>query len=546
MKNRKYCSLSPFPKKTTVGSHSRFLSAMALAATFVLTMTSCSSIGRKGSSHMGKDISQIKKANYKAEISCHDPEIILADDGKYYMTGSHQVIAKSEDLAKWDYVANGNRMFDNIFDGDMPAFSYVGKNEDNGYSIWASNIYYNKTMGKYLMYFCTTSSYIKSNLTLAVSDTPGGPYSYKETFLYSGFGKNDLDQTNLKETLGDTDLSRYFKYGAYDNKKWPNCIDPAVFEDKDGNMWLVYGSWSGGIFTLPLDPQTGLPIHKAVEDSAGSADMDPYYGYRIAGGGHHAVEGPYIQYDPKTEKYFLFVSYGKLTREGGYQIREFRGDYPWGPFQDSSGKVLGDQEDYFDYGLKLMGNYSFPSLETTYMAPGGQSVFLDKEGNMNLVYHQRFDNGSEYHEPRVHKLQLTEDGWYLPEAFERLPEKENGNGGAEQKAGKSEAGENHSLFDSDKIQGTYYILRHGTDVSAKIHEAEEYRLQGGKILTKDGKKVASYNVKNNSDKIEIRYKGILYQGTILETKDEAGNPVREILAAGKDNQTLWAVMYLEK
>lgn len=89
-------------------------------------------------------------------------------------------------------------------------------------------------------------------------------------------------------------------------------------------MWLVYGSWSGGIFTLPLDPQTGLPVHKAVEDSAGSADMDPYYGYRIAGGGHHAVEGPYIQYDPKTEKYFLFVSYGKLTREGGYQIREFR------------------------------------------------------------------------------------------------------------------------------------------------------------------------------------------------------------------------------
>ena len=64
MKNRKYCSLSPFPKKTTVGSHSRFLSAMALAATFVLAMTSCSSIGRKGSSHMGKDISQIKKANY--------------------------------------------------------------------------------------------------------------------------------------------------------------------------------------------------------------------------------------------------------------------------------------------------------------------------------------------------------------------------------------------------------------------------------------------------------------------------------------------------
>ncbi len=165
-------------------------------------------------------------------ISCHDPQVLLAD-GTYYMVGSHQVIARSEDLMGWEY--NGNKMFSNIYSGNLPAFAYVGKNDQGDYSVWASNLYYNETMGKYLMYFCTSSTYIKSTLALAVSDTPGGPYTYTDTILYSGFETSTVDQTDLKQVLGeDADLSRYFKYGGYDNKKWPNCIDSAIVKDEDG------------------------------------------------------------------------------------------------------------------------------------------------------------------------------------------------------------------------------------------------------------------------------------------------------------------------
>ena len=82
----------------------------------------------------------------------------------------------SEDLVNWDSFADGvrksNPLFDNLFDEEKAAFSYVGKNEDGGYSVWAPNVIYNKAMGKYVMYFCTTSSYIKSNLCFATADDP--------------------------------------------------------------------------------------------------------------------------------------------------------------------------------------------------------------------------------------------------------------------------------------------------------------------------------------------------------------------------------------
>ncbi len=470
-------------------------------------------------------LEQVKKGNYSAKISCHDPQILLGKDDVYYMTGSHQIIAESKDLSDWNYIANGNRMFDNIFSGDLPAFSYVGKNEEGGYSIWASNIFYNEVMGKYLMYFCTSSSYIKSNLTLAVSDTPGGPYTYTDTFLYSGWDESTLGKTNVKEVLGkDADLSRYYEYGAYNNKKWPNCIDPAVFTDEDGKMWMVYGSWSGGIFLLELDEKTGLPIHP----KESSESVDPYYGYRLIGGGHHAVEGPYIWYDRESGYYYLFVSYGNLQREGGYQIREFRSKKPTGPYEDPAGNTLQDQEDYFNYGLKLAGNYSLPSLEKGYMAPGGQSVFADREGNLMITYHQRFDQGDEYHEPRIHRLYRNGDDWLVMAPFEYHEEEKQ---------------PKEKTYRQDEINGTFYMLNHGHDVGSKLIEAKEVNFSDGNI---SGGMTGTYKVKKGSAEVELVIDSVPYNGVIEDTIDEAGNRVRTITAAGRNNESIWAVQYQGK
>lgn len=37
-------------------------------------------------------------------------------------------------------------------------------------------------------------------------------------------------------------------------------VDPDVFYDKDNNLWMVYGSYSGGIFIMKMDPVTGMPM----------------------------------------------------------------------------------------------------------------------------------------------------------------------------------------------------------------------------------------------------------------------------------------------
>lgn len=139
-----------------------------------------------GGSSVGKEAAadEIKKGGFTVAASCHDPQILREGD-TYYMFGSHMVGAKCQDLRKWNYFANGvdaaNTLFDNLLTEPYAAFDFVGKNTDNGYSVWASNVIYNETMKKYVMYFCTTSSYVKSTLCFATADNIEGPYTYVDT-----------------------------------------------------------------------------------------------------------------------------------------------------------------------------------------------------------------------------------------------------------------------------------------------------------------------------------------------------------------------------
>ena len=92
-------------------------------------------------------------------------------------------------------------------------------------------------------------------------------------------------QTDADEVLGVTELpDRYIKNGVK-NGKWgdefPNCIDPTVFYDDEGNLWMAYGSWSGGIFMLELDETTGLRDYSVTYET--NEHSDAYFGKKIAG-----------------------------------------------------------------------------------------------------------------------------------------------------------------------------------------------------------------------------------------------------------------------
>ena len=50
------------------------------------------------------------------------------------------------------------------------------------------------------------------------------------------------------------------------------------------------------------------------------------------------------------------------------------------------------------------------------------STFQDDDGKYYITYHQRFDDGTEYHEPRVHQMYKNEDGWFIAAPFDTMGE----------------------------------------------------------------------------------------------------------------------------
>jgi len=473
----------------------------------------------------------MKKGGFHTEASVHDPAIFLDKDGKYYIFGTHMTAAASDNLRDWDGFAEGvnaeNPLFSNLFDGEKEAFSFCGKFNGKVYAVWAPDVSFNPMLGKYVMYFCTSGSYIKSSICMAVADNVKGPYTFVRRLLDSGFDEESADKTNLKEILGeDAGIKKYIKKnGHYNNLSWPNCIDPNTFRDKEGRLWMVYGSWSGGIFLLELDEKTGLPIHPKEDRRNG---VDAYYGKKLLGGGHKSIEGPFILYDEESDYYYLFVSFGWLSRDGGYQIRLFRSKKPDGPYVDMEGRTFRRVNHHDPYGLKLIGNYMFPSMECGYKSPGHNSAFVDSDGKMYIVYHQRFDADTEMHEPRVHQLFRTKNGWLTVSPF---------------------ATEGEMLctkaYQEAEISGTYYVIEHGLDISPKVKKPVKVKFtRDNEILgMESGKKnIGSYRLEDES-RITVTLDNLVYEGVLIQINDEAGNPVMCITGVG-ENQSLWAVRYL--
>lgn len=197
----------------------------------------------------------IQTAENGAKVSIHDPSIKVFD-GKYYLYGSHMAGAYSEDMQTWTYIGNGytpgNPLFENLFAEGLGVFDYAGTYENGSHSVWAEDVIYIEEMQKYVMYFCTSSTYIKSKLCYATADRPEGPYAYQGTLLYSGFTAQDIEDTDVYEYVdSETAEAIYLSGGQYNNILWPNCIDPAPFYDGEASPLSVIRTGSSMCATTP-------------------------------------------------------------------------------------------------------------------------------------------------------------------------------------------------------------------------------------------------------------------------------------------------------
>ena len=514
----------------------KVLSAISMLLLAALVMTSCGAQEAEPDYDFTVSYEGIETGNVSSGVAVHDPSILRVGD-TYYIYGSHMSAASSPDLLNWKKMADGvnanNPVYGQIYSVYDKAFAYAGSPTsliptddaaNGGEHVWAPDVIYNEAMGRYVMYYCTTSTWNASNLCYAFSDTPEGPFEWQGAFIYSGYDKETIRKTDILDYVDeDYAMFTYFRGSDYDFNAWPNAIDPTLFSDEAGKMWLVYGSWSGGIFLLEVDEATGLPIHPAADPDN---DVDPYYGKRLVGGGHMSMEAPYILWDKDAGYYYLFVAYGALNRTGGYQIRVFRSEKPDGPYVDMNGQNLSKGMNNAYYGLKLSGNYMLPSVNRAYMATGHNSAFIDNDGKGYIVYHTRFDNGSETHSPRVHQYLINADGWPC-----MLPYQTQGET-------VSETG-----YDKDQVVGRYYMINQGTGIDAEIAKPVILYLNaGGKAKTESEE--GTWKMEDGSYRMTITLGEKTYNGVFCAMDDEAGTPVMTFSAVGY-NESVWGVKYAE-
>ena len=496
-------------------------------------------------------------------VSVHDPSIVWDPSSKtYYIFGSHRAVAKTTDLMSWTTVGpvvsttafktpavkkvkKGGVEYDLDFNAE--AWSRRGSaSYDISGNLWAPDVIWNPIMKKWCMYMSVNGDNWYSSIVLLTADQIEGPYTYQAPVVISGFQSGDsYKDTDLEVVIGTQSSlpERYDVGGNGWRTRWPNCIDPCVFYDEKGKLWMTYGSWFGGIFMLELDENTGLRDYDVTYELTGSGDgitIDPYYGKKIAGGHGVSGEASYVEYIGGY--YFLFVTYGGLTAEGGYQMRVFRSEKPDGPYED----VRGTAATYINYrenfganatdsrGVNIFGAYGDWGNQTTdknsERSQGHNSIIAAEDGRTYLVYHTRFQNRGEEHEVRVHQVFQNEDGWLVAAPFEYTGEQvKSADIATSQQIPTSQIAGNYKLLTHKfKLDHTHSELATPVDVQLNADGTISGEVSG-KWSVKEGTSYMTVQIGNDE------YKGVMVEQTLEPTSEKAA----AFTAVAKNGVTIW-------
>lgn len=298
---------------------------------------------------------------------------------------------------------------------------------------------------------------------------------------------------------------------------------------------MSYGSWSGGIWIFKLDPKTGLR-DTATKYDYKENETDPYMGYKLAGGVSRSGEASYIE--KIGDKYYLFLSYGGLTAKGGYNMRVFSSDAITGPYKDVAGNDArygtetsvinknagGDGYGNTATGERLMSYYNWHYLDKGRVAQGHNSAVVDTDGKTYLVYHTRFNDGSEGHEVRVHQLFTAGNGGLVATPFEYSGETLS-----------------NTAYAVKEVAGEYTVIYHEPSVNTTALQCcEEKSVK----LNKDGSVSGDYTGKweQESDKpyVTLTIDNVKYQGVFIKQKVEGTNcETMCFTLVGSNNITIW-------
>ena len=365
----------------------------------------------------------------------HDPSVMKADDGYYYMyqtdasygnaheAGGHFHCRRSQNLVDWEYLGGTMQ--------EAPAWVKEKLNtlraeeglapiEDPNYGYWAPVVRKIRN-GLYRMYYC-----------IVVNDNIDGENSWGER-AFIGLMETADPASNQWEDKGYVICSSSDKgmndYGRPSASDWNayfkyNAIDPTLVITSDNRHWLTYGSWHSGFATIELNPETGktmneLPSPWAIQDNS--------YGALVATRGDsnnrwQASEGPDVVY--RDGYYYMFIAYGQL--EVAYNTRVVRSENPEGPYVDMLGNSATSGQDMYP---EVTAPYKFAGSEG-WVGISHCGIFDDGNGNWFYASQGRFPvnvGGNQYSNAimmgHIRSIRWTEDGWpvVMPERYGAVP-----------------------------------------------------------------------------------------------------------------------------
>lgn len=343
----------------------------------------------------------------------HDPVVVEAD-GKFYSfstdnTGSFGYqVRRSDDMIKWEYVGNaiencgtattaqdvyegGNGGLQKVYEIISRDYDWSywggGDNEGANWTLWAPDVVKGAD-GKYWLYGCWTADFgsAHSVIFLCKADSVEGPYEYVDILLYSYDG-------------GDAN---------------PNAIDPSVYSAPDGKMYMAYGSFAGGIWSIELDPATGLRkdgLKDADLLSGSSKSVAERYGQCLVY--NSSTEGPVVAYhsnvaiyegDPVAytddaastrNQYVMMSSSNSLSSD--YNMRSYTSTEPYADtFRGRNSNTAGNRvSGSFSWRL----NEEDGSVSYDFAYPGHNDMITTSTGKNLLAFHNRvsFASGSANH-----------------------------------------------------------------------------------------------------------------------------------------------------
>lgn len=330
---------------------------LCLLAVSALWLSSCAntSVGRTPVSAAGQAVDPLASYALTGDtLPVLDPSIIRQGSTYYafstdvagFASSGSLPIHCSADKVNWTRCGS-------VFPQGIP--SWIKAKLPSVAGLWAPDIsYFN---GEYHLYYNASTLYTQRTIIALATNTT-------------------LDATDPEYKWVDRGVVLQSKDG--DDY---NALDPNIFQDADGQIWLTYGSYWSGIKQRQIDPSTGMLL--------GSNSTRYDLAFR-PGTADDALEGASLV--RHGGYYYLFVSIDHCctssTATDNYKQAFGRSTSPHGPFVDENGTPLMKGGGT----ILLKGN-------GTWNAPGGGTAYLDADSDDSLlIFHaQNLQEGGKPH-----------------------------------------------------------------------------------------------------------------------------------------------------